>query len=377
MFGLGKKPQDDDAPAPPQVVTVSAGGGSYEVRIGEGVLGGLGPALKAMGLTPRAAVIADEAIAKVYGPHVTQSLQEAGFHGGVAAMPSGEASKDLGQVGALLSFCAQQGLDRRSPVIALGGGVVGDLTGYVAASYMRGVPLVQIPTTLLAMVDSSVGGKTGVNLPEGKNLAGAFHQPVLVLADLDTLLTLPVRERAAGIAEIIKAGIIADEKLFATVENGCPADIAPIIRRSVEIKAEVVAADEKETSGRRALLNFGHTLGHAIENAAGYGQLLHGEAISIGMRAAAHLSAKRAGLDAAAVRRIEAALAANQLPLALPEPDAISNEDLWEALRRDKKHSSGRMKWVLCPRIGEAHVSADVTEHDVNELMELVRSEPG
>jgi 3-dehydroquinate synthase len=247
-------------------------------------------------------------------------------------------------------------LSRSGNIIALGGGVIGDLAGFVAATYLRGIALVQVPTTLLAMVDSSVGGKTGVNLPEGKNLVGAFHQPKLVVADLDTLATLPATEFAAGMAEIIKAGAIKDKALFDRVAKGVKpddADLDEIVEKCVAIKARVVEKDEFETKGERALLNFGHTIGHAIEKATGYKTYLHGEAISLGMRAAAWLSVWHLGLPESDAKRIEAALAANHLPLVLkPEVDRAA---ILAAIGNDKKVAAdGQVRWVLLKSLGEA-----------------------
>jgi 3-dehydroquinate synthase len=223
------------------------------------------------------------------------------------------------------------------------------------------------------MVDSSVGGKTGVNLPEGKNLVGAFCQPRLVLADWTLLKGLPERELRAGMAEVIKYGVIADADLFATVADGLPADLAKMIRRCVEIKAEVVAQDEFETTGTRALLNFGHTLGHAIEQAAHY-ELRHGEAIAIGMRAAAHLSARHAGMPAHDVRSIEKALAANGLPLRAP---GLAASQLWDIMARDKKVLAGTIRWVLSSGIGKAELVSGVPRESVEQVIALVTEEGG
>jgi len=351
-------------------IPVSLGDHSYTVRIARRALGETGALLDALNLGKKAVVISDETVAPHYAQPLLASLAASGRQAVLVKVPPGEASKNLAQVATLLSFLAQNGLGRHDPVIALGGGVVGDLAGFVAASYLRGVPFIQVPTTLLAMVDSSVGGKTGVNLPEGKNLAGAFHQPRLVVADLDTLDTLPLRELAAGMAEVVKYGIIADPALFRSLRTGDVSDLGAIVRRCVEIKAEVVADDERETTGRRATLNFGHTLGHAIENAGGYGKLLHGEAISIGMRAAAHLSHKKVGLSLDAVHEIEATLAAQGLPLHAPDLDRAK---IGQALKLDKK---GANQWVLAPEIGRTVLTGDVTAGDVEALLDLVSTPP-
>jgi len=267
------------------------------------------------------------------------------------------------------SLCGQMiagGLDRSSAVFALGGGVVGDLAGFVAAIYHRGLPCVQIPTTIVAQVDSSVGGKTGVNATGGKNLIGAFHQPRLVIADTGTLSTLPAREFNEGFAEVIKHAAIRDFDML-----DAPDDLPALIARNVAIKAAIVAEDEFETKGVRALLNFGHTIGHGIENAAGYGRYLHGEAISLGLVAACRLSVEKAGLDPAARDRIFSALARHRLPVSLP-PD-IATEAILSAMRKDKKFHGGSVRFVLLKRPGEAFVSGDVTEADIARQIEALR----
>ncbi|HSI82276.1 MAG TPA: 3-dehydroquinate synthase [Candidatus Methylacidiphilales bacterium] len=351
-----------------QEVQVSTSSGIYTVRIGRGLLDGIGADLATLNLGKSAVVIADETLAPHLGPKVMASLQNVGIRSLLVSVPSGEGSKNMNEVARLLSFLAQHRLERNSVVIALGGGMTGDLAGFVASIYLRGVPFVQLPTTLLAMVDSSVGGKTGVNLPEGKNLVGAFCQPRLVLADWSLLQSLPEREIRSGMAEIIKYGVIADANLFATVADGLPSDIGQMIRRCVEIKADVVAEDEFETTGTRALLNFGHTLGHAIEQAAQY-ELRHGEAIAIGMRAAAHLSARHAGMPAHEVRAIEKAIAANGLPLRAP---GLAPSKLWDIMARDKKVLAGTIRWVLSNRIGHAELISGIPRESVEQAIALV-----
>ncbi|PTY06804.1 3-dehydroquinate synthase [Verrucomicrobia bacterium LW23] len=351
-----------------QEVHVSTSSGVYSVRIGHNLLGNIGQEVASLGLGKSAAILVDEALAPIYAPKAINALQHAGLRAVLCAIPSGEGSKSLTEAGRLLSFLAQQRLERNSIVVALGGGMTGDLAGFVASTYLRGIPFVQVPTTLLAMVDSSVGGKTGVNLPEGKNLVGAFCQPRLVLADLDVLKSLPQRELRSGMAEVIKYGIIADPDLFATVSDGLPNNLTHMIRRCVEIKAQVVAADEFETNGIRATLNFGHTLGHAIEQAANY-ELRHGEAIAIGMRAAAHLSARHAGMPQEHVRNIEQAIAANGLPLRAP---GLSAGQLWDIMARDKKVRAGTIRWVLSKAIGHAELVAGVPRESVEQAIALV-----
>jgi 3-dehydroquinate synthase len=287
----------------------------------------------------------------------------------LVAVPAGETSKDMAKVIPILSFLAQQRLNRGSVIIALGGGVVGDLAGFIAGIYLRGIRFIQIPTTLLAMVDSSVGGKTGVNLPEGKNLVGAFHQPEVVFADFDTLETLPERELRAGMAEVIKYGVIADPELFERVKGGGKMDWNYLVPRCVRIKADIVAADEKETLGLRALLNFGHTLGHAVEQTAGYGNLLHGEAVAIGMVAASFLSTKRAGLSHEQDQAIVDAIRANGLPT---QAKGLERDAVRRAMGLDKKVKDGKNVWVLSPKIGTAINSNDVTAEDVEAAMDLI-----
>src|SRR5687767_766913 len=294
------------------VVNVPLGDRSYQIRIGRNELRHVGELTRRLAPATRCAVISDRTVAKLYGAAVTQSLRTAGFEPVQVTVPPGEASKSLGSVRFCYDALARHRLERKSPIIALGGGVIGDLAGFIAATYLRGVPFIQLPTTLLAQVDSSVGGKVGVNLRAGKNLVGAFYQPLLVICELDVLRTLPAREFRAGLAEVIKYGIIYDAALFGQLERALPTlmqrhteTLASIIARCCEIKAAVVAADEREGS-LRAILNFGHTLGHALEATLGYGRLLHGEAIAIGQVAAAEFSRVAFGLPAADLERIRA-----------------------------------------------------------------------
>ena len=287
-----------------RTVKVDLADRSYAIRIGRGLLPLLGKQCAALKLGRRCAVISDANVAPRYGETALKSLREAGFDPVLLTVPAGETAKSLKTVQSCYDQFAEHRLERKSFVVALGGGVVGDLAGFVAATYLRGIPFVQVPTTLLAQVDSSVGGKVGVNLKAGKNLVGAFHQPKLVLCDLDALNTLPLRQYRAGLAEVIKYGIIYDAQFFAVVENGMgkllkrDSDLlARVVARCCEIKAEVVGQDETET-GLRAILNFGHTIGHALEAISHYGEYLHGEAISIGQVAAARLSAQVLGLPA-------------------------------------------------------------------------------
>ena len=342
--------------------------------IGRGLLNRIGELMSQRGMKRTAALITDRNIEPITKSKTWEGLYSNGWD--FLTTDSGEQSKSPGEVAKLLSALAKIRLPRSGTVIALGGGVIGDLAGFVAATYLRGINFVQVPTTLLAMVDSSVGGKTGVNLPEGKNLVGAFHQPKLVVADLDTLKTLPPCEFAAGMAEVIKYGAIRDKALFDRVAKGVKyddADLDEIIEKCVSIKARIVENDEFETKGERALLNFGHTIGHAIEKATGYNTYLHGEAISLGMRAAAWLSVWQAGLSEAEARRIESALAASQLPLTLKSD--VNRTTILAALGNDKKVAAdGKNRWVLLKRIGEASSGHELPEELVEKAVDLLYS---
>jgi 3-dehydroquinate synthase len=299
---------------------------------------------------------------------------KAGFEPDLITMPAGETAKSLKSVQDCHDQLAAQRLERKSFIIALGGGVIGDLAGFVAATYLRGIPFVQVPTTLLAQVDSSVGGKTGVNLKAGKNLVGAFYQPRLVLCDLDTLDALPEREFRAGLAEVIKYGIIADATLFAQLERDLPKILkreekilAPIIARCCEIKAEVVGKDETET-GLRSILNFGHTIGHAIENSSGYGKCLHGEAIAIGQVAATRLSHKILGLPERDVERVKNLFVRAGLPTRI-KLNPVQRKKLFAAMKLDKKVSDGEMKFVLARKIGTVEFGKKVPPAFIEEAL--------
>jgi 3-dehydroquinate synthase len=302
-------------------------------------------------------VISDANVVPLHGNKALKSLRAAGFEPVLLTVPAGETAKSLSTVQRCYDQLAAHRLERKSFVVALGGGVVGDLAGFVAATYLRGIPFLQVPTTLLAQVDSSVGGKVGVNLKAGKNLVGAFYQPKLVLCDLEILRTLPMREYRAGLAEVIKYGIIYDRRFFETLEAGMERLLqrdayllARVVARCCEIKAEVVGQDETE-SGLRAILNFGHTIGHALEAISHYGKYLHGEAISIGQVAAARLSAKALGLPAADEERIRRCFEAAGLPTRLKLNPAAQRRAL-AAMQLDKKVSGGEVKFVLARKIG-------------------------
>jgi 3-dehydroquinate synthase len=357
-----------------RTVKVPLGERSYSIVIGRRVADRLGRACVKLGFAPRCAVITDSQVGPRHSPRVLESLRKAGFEPTLLTIPAGEPSKNIAQVGALYEELAKHRLERRSFIVALGGGVVGDVAGFVAGTYLRGIGLVQLPTTLLAQVDSSVGGKTGVNLPAGKNLVGVFHQPRLVLCDLATLDTLPEREFRAGVAEVIKYGIIRDGAFFTQIETDLErllgreeAALGAVVARSCEIKAEVVARDETE-SGLRAILNFGHTIGHALEAIGNYEQYLHGEAIAIGQVAAARLSARLAGLPEADVERIRALFDRAGLPTeARLSPPQQKN--LLKAMQLDKKASGGRVKFVLAEAIGRVRWGVPVPEKAVLEAL--------
>ncbi len=347
---------------------------SYSIRIGVGLLADLGGQCARAGLGRRCALVSDANVAKHYRKSALASLKTHGFHPVFISLPPGEQSKTVKNVQACYAQLAKHRMERGSFVLALGGGVIGDLGGFVAATYLRGVDLVQVPTTLLAQVDSSVGGKVGVNLPAGKNLVGAFYQPKLVLCDLEALHTLPTREFRAGLSEVIKYGIVYDAKLFAQLERDLPklmahdtATLSAVISRCCRIKAVVVGQDEKE-AGLRAILNFGHTIGHGLEAISKYGKYLHGEAISIGQMAAVRISQDLCGLPAADVERIAALFAQSGLPTRV-KLDAAQISRLLAAMKLDKKVVGGEVKFVLAKRIGEVITSRNVPDKVVRQTL--------
>ena len=327
-----------------------------------------------MELSHRCAIISDANVAKLYSQTVEKSLRASGFEPITVVVPPGETAKNLKTVHACCDQLAAHRLERKSFVTALGGGVVGDLAGFVAATYLRGVPFVQVPTTLLAQVDSSVGGKVGVNLKAGKNLVGAFYQPRLVLCDLDALKSLPPREFRAGLAEVIKYGIIYDADLFARLERDLSKmlkldakTLGEVIARCCEIKACVVGQDETE-SGLRAILNFGHTIGHALEAISGYGKYLHGEAISIGQVAAAELSAALLSLPQIDVERIAGLFRRAALPTSV-DLNRRQMKQLFAAMRLDKKVTDGEIKFVLARQIGKVVWGQSVRNELIRETL--------
>jgi 3-dehydroquinate synthase len=348
---------------------------SYDVIVEAGILSKAADFITQAGLEGRrAAIISDETVARLLSGKLLASLEAAGFHPTLHTVPAGEASKSMAHAETLSREMIRAGHDRKSMVIALGGGVVGDLAGFVSSIFYRGLPFVQIPTTIVSQVDSSVGGKTGVNVSEGKNLLGAFHQPRLVLVDPETLRTLPDREFHEGFAEAIKHAAIRDAAMLddlAALDPDSRDVPAELIARNIAIKARVVEADEHETREIRALLNFGHTIGHGIEASVPYGAMLHGEAIALGMRAALFLSERHAGLAPDATAKILRLLERFRLPLVLPE--TISAETIMEKLATDKKFSAGAIRFVVLDAPGSAQVSHTITAADLREAIGHLR----
>jgi 3-dehydroquinate synthase len=341
---------------------------SYPALVGSGLFEKLGECTRKYLPRKTCAVISDSNVASLFGDRVKCSLTSADFQPKLITIPAGEKSKTLEQAGAICEQMIAAGLDRQSFIVGLGGGVIGDISGFVAAIFHRGIPHVQIPTTLLAMVDSSIGGKTGVNTSAGKNLIGALHSPALVIDDLDVLKTLPRREFKQGFAEIIKHGIIADAEMFDALKDVDLEDFAPLIRRNIEIKSRIVAKDERDRTGERAILNFGHTVGHAIERAGDYREFLHGEAISLGIIAACGVSMKKAELPRDQRDAIVDLLRQFDLPTLLP-PN-FQRKTILEAVPYDKKFENGKIRFVVIPRIGLAHLSSDITFEDIREAVD-------
>lgn len=341
-----------------RTVRVQLGNRSYDIKIAPGLIPKLGVECARLKLGSRCAIITDTNVGREYAKPAYNSLLRAGFEPSLVIVPAGETAKSLKTVQSCYDRLASHRLERKSFIVALGGGVVGDLAGFVAASYLRGISFVQVPTTLLAHVDSSVGGKVGVNLKAGKNLVGAFYQPKIVLGDLDALATLPTREFRAGLAEIIKYGIIYDAALFTRLEREMPQllrretkPLGEIIARCCAIKAAVVGQDETE-NGLRAILNFGHTIGHGLEAISRYGKYLHGEAIAIGQVAAAKLSHELTGLPEKDSARIADLFKRAGLPTEV-KLNARQRPKLFAAMKLDKKVSDGEIKFVLAKRIGK------------------------
>lgn len=350
-------------------VTVRLGERAYPIHIGPGVLARAGELITAAA-GGSGFVITHPAIARLHASALAAALRP--FSHETILVPAGERQKSLRRASALWGELVSRRADRRSVLIAFGGGVIGDLTGFVAATYMRGVPYVQIPTSLVAQVDSSVGGKVAINHSKVKNLIGAFYQPRLVIADVSLLRTLPARDYRQGLAEAVKTALIADAAFFAWFEQNAravsrrdDAALAHIVRRCCEIKSDVVSADERE-SGRRAVLNFGHTVGHALESLTGYGRLRHGEAVSIGMSVAARLSERLGMLSEGKRRRLEKLLSGFRLPISVPPIPASA---ILDAMRSDKKALAGSPRFVLPSEIGRVEVGCEVPESVLREVL--------
>ena len=353
-----------------ETLRVTHPGGQYPIHLGEGLLSHVGGALRVGGAIRgnRVAVVSNPVVQPLYGPQLKASLRGAGYRPVECIIPDGEEHKTLGTVAELYDRFLDGALDRSSAVISLGGGVTGDIAGFAAATFMRGIPFVQVPTTLLSMVDASVGGKVGVDLPQGKNLAGAFKQPVLVVIDPEVLATLPAEEVRSGMAEAIKHGVVGAPDLFAEFEARHPDSRFPIsvtqLARALQVKIQVVEADPLE-EGRRAVLNLGHTVGHALERLSDF-SLRHGEAVAIGMVAAARLSAELGRAEPALPGRIEAALSDWDLPVCCPP---FGTGEIWEAMAHDKKRRGRSLRWILPHAIGQVEITDTVPRRIVESVL--------
>ncbi len=366
-----------------RTIRVELAGRSYDIAIGPGLIDQAGALSRPLLAAPKVTIVSDETVAPLYGARLAAAFDKAGIKASTVTVPAGENSKEFGAFGRLMNELLDQRPDRRTTLVALGGGVVGDLTGFAASVLLRGVDFIQVPTTLLAQVDSSVGGKTGINTRHGKNLVGTFYQPRLVLADTDVLDTLPRRELLAGYAEVAKYGLIDDPAFFAWCEangaavlSGDAAKRTYAIEQSCLAKARIVAADERETTDLRALLNLGHTFGHALEAETGFGSdLLHGESVGTGMAMAFDLSARLGLCPAADAERVRRHLGAVGLPMRLRAIGG-DNRRSWDAprliehMRGDKKAEGGRLTFVLARGIGKAFVSRKVDEAALRSLLD-------
>lgn len=356
-------------------VKVDLGIDTYEIFIDKNILSNVAKFISASNFTKKILIVTDSNVEK-FIDKLTAPMTDAKINFDVAIIPAGETSKNLRVAEKIFTRAIELGLDRKSPIIAFGGGVVGDLTGFVAATYLRGVPFIQVPTTLLSQVDSSVGGKTGVNHALGKNLIGAFYQPKAVFIDIDTLETLPNREIKSGLGEIVKYGIISDGELFKFLEENAEKILARdvdalthLIKRSCEIKAEVVSQDEKE-NGLRRILNFGHTIGHAIEKVTSYEKYRHGEAVAIGMVGAAMLSCSLGKINSQDVARLKNLLERLQLET---KCDACEVDELFHALQRDKKSIDGKVNWILMDDFGKVCVTNSIPDEKVKQILRQIQ----
>jgi 3-dehydroquinate synthase len=347
---------------------------SYDISIGWNILDKIGEAVKSFGLSPKISIVSNPTVFSLYGKRVSDSIKKAGFDVIAVIIPDGEEYKDLLWVQHIYDELLNDKLDRLSALVALGGGVIGDITGFAASTYMRGISYIQVPTTLLAQVDSSVGGKTGVNHKLGKNMIGTFWQPRLVWIDVEALKTLPKRELLAGLVEVIKYGVILDEGLFDFIETNREKilslesnSLIHIIKRSCEIKAEVVSKDERE-SGLRSILNYGHTIGHAIETATEYKRYLHGEAVAIGMYLEARLSQMLDLIGRKQVFRIKDLIDSYGLPSEVPADLDINR--IFSSIQLDKKAVAGELKFILPEKIGKVRIHKGVTEKSIRKVLQ-------
>lgn len=373
------------APSAPLTVHVALGERSYDIVLGSRGLAEFAATLSAWmvqhGQTDggSAFVVTDRNVERPHAEAVRNSLVAAGWKCDTATLDAGEPTKSLAETADLYDRLVAMKADRKTVVVAVGGGVIGDLAGFVAATYNRGIPFVQVPTTLLAQVDSSVGGKVGINHPQGKNLIGAFYQPLGVFIDTALLNTLPVRDYRSGLAEVIKYGVILDAPFFEFLEqhvaelNARDAEtLRQVVARCCRLKADVVEQDEFERTGLRAVLNYGHTFAHAFEALCGYGELLHGEAVAIGMVYASHLAEKLGRIDVSLTARQVALLRGVGLPTRLPESARLDNEQILDRMRLDKKTVGGKLRFVLPTRLGHVELVSAVPEETVRNVLEVL-----
>ena len=349
-------------------VQVDLGPRSYQISIGTRILDRVGSVVGSCCPTQHAVVVTDENVEQPHAMNVAKNLQESGVQTDLVVLPSGESTKSIEVAEQLWKKCLEVEVNRKSIIVAVGGGVIGDLAGFIAATYARGLRFLQIPTTLLAQVDSSVGGKVGINLPDAKNMVGAFWQPAGVLIDTATLDTLPAREYRAGLAEVVKYGVILDEEFFEYLERTesdinqrKPSVLIDIVERSCQLKAKIVSEDEREESGLRVVLNYGHTFAHALESVTGYRELLHGEAVSIGMLCASRLAEHLGRFDHASTERQAALLQNLGLPVAVPQVD---HANILKAFRSDKKSEGNNLRFVLPSRIGKVELVEHIDPQD-------------
>ena len=358
-----------------KTISVALGKRSYPIWVEQGLLKKITDLLNSMNTGNQWVIVTQESIQTHYGNALLQQLKDVGFNAELVTIPTGEEAKSIREFEKLQRKLLELGCDRKTILIALGGGVVGDASGFAAATFMRGIDYIQIPTTLLAMIDSSIGGKTGINLPDGKNLIGAFHQPKAVVVDPEVLSTLPERETVSAMGEMLKYGSITDsdffnwlvENLDSIINNRDMNVLQSAIIKSAEIKADIVARDEME-SGLRKILNFGHTIGHALETVLGFGTILHGEAVAYGMIAAGHLSMQKTNFSSEDCERLETAI--RNLPL--PKLNDLNMKSIIETMKRDKKVQDGKIHFVLLEEIGEPVIIDNIDETDIQNALEIL-----